>query len=258
MLIIAFFMTACKKDDENNNPNPGDGDGDGEEDEWVFDGPTVKSNKTGAYDGYDYEFWTDGDAKGEMTLGAKGTFSCTWESTVAGKGNFLARSGKKIKPERLHADVGTISVDYNAKTYSPVGSGVSYLCVYGWTRADTNSGAPLVEYYIVDNWGTYNRPPGSWTGAVSKGTIEIDGGTYDIYQTPRTNMPSIEGNKTFQQYWSVNRERRSSGKISVSEHFKAWENIDMKLGKLYEVSFCVEGYNIKGSAEITKNTLLIE
>jgi len=256
-----FLMTACKKDDDlgGKDPNAGDdGNDDNTEEEWVFDGPIIKGNKSGTHDGYNYEFWTDNDAKGIMTLGAKGTFSCDWESTVAGKGNFLARSGKKFSPEKLHSAVGTISVDYNAKTYSPVGSGVSYLCIYGWTRANTSSGAPLVEYYIVDNWGTYNRPPGSWTGAAVKGTIEVDGGTYDIYETTRTNMPSIEGNKTFQQYWSVNRERRTSGIISVSEHFKAWENIGMKLGNLYEVTLCVEGYNIKGSAEITKNTLSIQ
>jgi len=208
--------------------------------------------KTG---GYDYEFWTDSDAKGEMTLGKNGAFSCRWESTAEGKGNFLARLGKKFDSSKLHSAVGDISVNYNAVKYSPIGNGISYLCVYGWTRE--GNGAPLVEYYIVDNWGKYNRPPGSWTGAVSKGTITVDGETYDIYQTTRTNMPSIEGTKTFQQYWSVSKSRRNSGTISVSEHFKAWENIGMRLGNLYEVSLCVEGYNSSGSAEIAENTLSI-
>jgi len=218
------------------------------------DGKSITGNSTGNYDGYDYEFWTDGEAKGAMTLGEKGTFSCSWQSTVAGRGNFLARSGKKFNSTQLHSAVGDISVKYAAK-YAPIGNGVSYLCVYGWTRA--GNGAPLVEYYIVDNWGAYNRPPGSWTGASSKGTITVNGGTYDIYQTTRVNMPSIEGTKTFQQYWSVNRTRRNSGVISVSEHFKRWENLGMKLGNLYEVALCVEGYNISGSAEITENTLSI-
>jgi len=219
------------------------------------DGNTVTSNSTGSVDGYDYEFWTDSEAKGKMTLGEKGTFICRWESTAPGRGNFLARSGKKFNSTQLHSKVGDISVTYNAAVYSPVGNGISYLCVYGWTRA--GNGAPLVEYYIVDNWGTYNRPPGSWTGAAVIDTITIDGETYDIYQTTRTNMPSIEGTKTFQQYWSVNKNRRNSGTISVSEHFKTWENNGMKLGNLYEVALCVEGYNSSGTAEITENTLSI-
>jgi endo-1,4-beta-xylanase len=218
-------------------------------------GITVKSNKTGTHDGYDYEFWTDGEAKGSMTLGDAGTFKCNWSSTVSGKGNFLARSGKKFNSTKLHSEVGNISVKYNAENYAPVGNGISYLCVYGWTKS--GNGAPLVEYYIVDNWGQTNRPPGSWTGAVSKAAFTIDDGTYDIYETKRTDMPSIEGTKTFQQYWSVRRTRRTSGTISVSEHFKKWESLNMKLGNLYETALCVEGYNSSGSAEITENTLTI-
>jgi endo-1,4-beta-xylanase len=236
LAVIALSSAACE--DENSG------------------GPTITSNATGKYDGYDYEFWTDGEAKGRMVLGEAGTFTCSWESTVAGRGNFLARSGKKFDSSKLHSQVGKISVAYKAEKYAPTGNGVSYLCIYGWTRA--GNGAPLVEYYIVDNWGQYNRPPGSWTGAVSKGTITVDGGTYDIYQTQRTNMPSIEGTSTFQQYWSVCQTRRTGGTISVSEHFKKWESLGMKLGNLYEVALCIEGYNSSGSAEITENTLTIQ
>jgi endo-1,4-beta-xylanase len=237
MLIITFLIAAaCNQDDG--------------------EGITVKSNKTGTHDGYDYEFWTDGEAKGSMTLGEAGTFKCNWSSTVAGRGNFLARSGKKFNSTKLHSEVGDISVIYNAEKYSPSGSGISYLCVYGWTKA--GNGAPLVEYYIIDSWLTTNRPPGSWTGAKLKGTITVDDGTYDIYETTRTNMPSIEGTKTFQQYWSVRQTRRTSGTISVSKHFSKWESLGMKLGKLYETALCVEGYNSSGSAEITENKFLIE
>lgn len=58
-----------------------------------------------------------------------------------------------------------------------------YLSIYGWTKS------PLIEYYVVESYGSYN--PSS--GATRRGTIQSDGGTYDIYQTQRVNQPSIEG-----------------------------------------------------------------
>lgn len=118
--------------------------------------------------------------------------------------------------------------------------------MYGWSRN------PLVEYYIVDSWGTW-RPP----GASSKGQITVDGGTYDVYETTRYNQPSIDGNTTFKQYWSVRTSKRTSGTISVTEHFKKWESLGMPMGKLYEVALNVEGYQSSGYADVYKNNLTI-
>lgn len=196
------------------------------------------ANKTGTHGGYDFELWKD-YGNTTMTLNAGGTFSCQWNNI----GNALFRKGKKFDCTKTYEQLGNIKVDYGVK-YNP--SGNSYLCVYGWTRN------PLIEYYIVESWGSW-RPP----GAQSKGTITVDGGTYDVYVTDRINQPSIDGNTTFKQFWSVRTSKKTSGTISVSEHFKQWARMGMKLGKMYEVALTVEGYQSSGSADVYKNDIII-
>ena len=199
---------------------------------------TIYNNQTGTQDGYNYELWKDYGTT-SMTLNGGGTFSCQWSNI----GNALFRKGVKFDSTKTYQQIGNISVDYGCN-YQPNGN--SYLCVYGWSKS------PLVEYYIVESWGTW-RPP----GATSKGTITVDGGTYDVYETTRVNQPSIEGDTTFKQYWSVRTSKRTSGTISVTEHFKAWERMGMKMGKLYEAALNVEGYQSSGSANVYKNNITV-
>ncbi len=199
---------------------------------------TITSNKTGNIDGYDYELWKD-SGNTSMTLNGGGAFSCEWNNI----NNALFRTGKKYDETKTHQELGYISMEYSCN-YQP--SGNSYLSVYGWTSS------PLVEYYIIESWGNW-RPP----GATSKGTITVDGATYDVYETTRVNQPSIKGTATFQQYWSVRTTKRTSGSISVTDHFKAWESMGMKMGKMYEVSLVVEGYQSSGKADVTNMTINI-
>jgi endo-1,4-beta-xylanase len=184
----------------------------------------VCSNQTGTHCGYTYEYWKD-SGSGCLTNTADG-FSVNW----SGINNLLGRKG-------LRPGSKTQVVDYTAN-YQPNGN--SYLCVYGWSRN------PLVEYYIVDSWGSW-RPP----GANSMGQFTSDGGTYDIYKTVRENQPSIDGTATFDQYWSVRTSIRSSGTITVANHFNAWAGKGMNLGALYEVSMTVEGYQSSGTADVS-------
>lgn len=199
---------------------------------------TLYNNKTGAQDGYDYELWKD-TGNTSMTLNPGGTFECSWSSI----NNALFRKGKKFDSTKTYQQIGNISFDYGCD-YRPNGN--SYLCVYGWTVD------PLVEYYIVDSWGTW-RPP----GGTPKGQITVDGGTYDVYETTRYNAPSIQGDTTFKQYFSVRTSKRTSGTISVSEHFKAWERMGLRCGKLYESALNIEGYQSSGYANVYKNNLTI-
>lgn len=184
---------------------------------------TVCNNETGTHCGYTYEYWKD-HGTGCMVNTADG-FSVEWSNI----GNLLAR--KSVRPGSAN-----LLVTYEAN-YRPNGN--SYLTVYGWTRN------PLVEYYIVDSWGDW-RPPGS----TSLGTVQSDGGTYDIYRTERVNQPSIDGPATFSQYWSVRTQKRESGTITVGNHFSAWAGKGMNMGSFYEVSLTVEGYQSAGSADV--------
>ncbi len=60
----------------------------------------------------------------------------------------------------------------------------------------------------------------------------------------RINQPSIIGIATFKQYWSVRQTKRTSGTVSVSEHFKKWESLGMPMGKMYETALTVEDIKV--------------
>lgn len=197
---------------------------------------TITSNATGTLDGLDYELWKDYGEPTSMTLNGGGTFRCSWGSNV---NNVLFKMGKKYNSKQTWHTIGDIIIGY-ACDYEPFGN--SYLAVYGWNTD------PLIEYYIVDSWGTW-KPPGNIT---PKGAITVDGGVYDIYETKRYNPPSINGPAYFLQYYNVRREKRTSGTVHVSDHFRAWESMGMMTGNLYDVSLLVEGYQSSGMAEVTK------
>ncbi|KAI5360799.1 Putative glycoside hydrolase family 11, concanavalin A-like lectin/glucanase domain superfamily [Septoria linicola] len=182
----------------------------------------------GTSNGWFYSWWSDTTGTHTYNNGAGGSYSVSW----SGAGNFVGGKGWKTGSAR------TISYSANFK---PTNNGNAYLTVYGWTRS------PLVEYYILENIGEYNP----CSGKTLKGSVTSDGSVYDICSNTRTNAPSIDGTKTFEQYISVRRSKRSSGSVNTGNHFTAWNKLGLKLGAHDYQIMATEGYNSAGSSSVT-------
>ncbi|KAM0720559.1 hypothetical protein Q7P37_004695 [Cladosporium fusiforme] len=180
----------------------------------------------GWHDDYFYSHWTDGGGSIQYYNQEGGGYTVDWQDT----GNFV--SGKGWNPGS-NDRVITWTGEFN-----PQGNG--YLCVYGWTRN------PLIEYYVVEAFGTYN--PGSQLEL--QGSFESDGSTYDFYTGTRVNQPSIDGDTTFTQYFSIRRDQRTSGTVTFGNHVQAWANAGMGLGNHYYQIMATEGYQSSGSSRI--------
>jgi len=194
---------------------------------------TITTNQTGTHNGFYYSYWNQGSGNTSFTgtpvmkLGAEGNYSITWSNV----NNFTAGKGWATgKPDRIINFSGNFDGGRNG-----------YLAVYGWTKNE------LIEYYVVENYGDWTPP-----GGTSKGTFTSDGGTYNIYETTRTNQPSIVGTATFQQFWSVRTTRRSGGTVTFANHVAAWKSKGMNLGTTWDYQILeTEGFHSSGSSNIT-------
>jgi endo-1,4-beta-xylanase len=183
-------------------------------------------SSSGTHDGFFYSWWTDGGASAQYTNLAKGKYRVQWSTG----GNLVG--GKGWKPGLTERGISySGSYQYN---------GNSYLAVYGWMRN------PLVEYYIVENFGNYD--PSS--EATVLGTVNCDGSTYKLASSWRYSKPSIDGTQTFQQYWSIRQNKRTGGTVQTGCHFKAWQNAGLRMGNHDYQIVATEGYFSSGFAEI--------
>ncbi|MBR3971219.1 MAG: glycoside hydrolase family 11 protein, partial [Ruminococcus sp.] len=200
----------------------------------------------GNCDGYSYEIWLDRTGgSGTMTLGSGASFKAEWSASVP-SGNFLARRGLDFGSQKKATDYSYIGMDYEAD-YRQTGSanGNSRLCVYGWFQNKGLSGVPLVEYYIIEDWV-------DWVPDAPGKMVTIDGAQYKIFQMDHTGPSINSSNETFKQYFSVRQQKRKSGHITVSDHFKAWADQGWGIGNLYEVALNAEGWQSSGVADIKK------
>ena len=193
--------------------------------------------------GYHAEIWGERN-NGSMTLfgGEAGcAFKAEWDDT----GDFLARVGYyDAKASKKYTDLGEIYAIYNYIKSGDGGGKYSYIGVYGWTKN------PLIEYYIVDDSFTPDGDDLFW-GATEIGTYEVDGVEYKLMQGHRLNAPCIDGFADFKQIFAVRSSYQTCGTINVTEHFKNWEKLGVKMGYIYDCKLLCEVGGGTGSIEYT-------
>jgi hypothetical protein len=125
--------------------------------------------------------------------------------------------------------------------------------MYGWT---TN---PCVEWYVVDD--SFNPMPINPGTTTKKGEVDLDGGTYIMYTRPTTGTGGTRCSDTtsWMQYYSVRKTARACGVISLSEHFKAWQSLEMDMtGELLEAKILVEVGGGVGSVELPVANVMVQ
>ncbi|KAG6857083.1 hypothetical protein H0H87_009644 [Tephrocybe sp. NHM501043] len=181
---------------------------------------TISTSSTGTLNGYYYSMWMQNSAGATMEVNS-GQYSLTWDTSS----------------ENVVGGIGWNPGSTEASALVAMATFPSY----GWTQN------PLIEYYIVESYGTYNPS----TGATKLGSVTSDGGTYDIYHTVRTNQPSIEGTATFDQFWSVRQSKRVGGSVTTANHFNAWAASGLTLGTHNYQILATEGYESSRTSSIT-------
>jgi len=199
---------------------------------------------------YGYEMWTQGGNNNKLIWfgpDQKGgaAFRAEWNEPD----DFLGRVGFWWGNGGQYTQYKNMYADFNfTRSGRGTGGNFSYIGIYGWARNPNAAKEEdkLIEYYIVDDWfGNKWQPdtspiPLSTTGGSLLDFIVADGALYNVVKNVRTQKPSIDGTKTFTQYFSIRQTPRQSGTISITEHFKQWEKMGLMLGNLYEVKFLVE------------------
>ena len=206
-------------------------------------------NNRGYIGDYHYELWYDYASPGSATFYSDGSMSCAFQ----GAGDYLCRSGLSLQSDgKTYSQYsGDLVAEYKLVKKNVQNVNYSYVGVYGWMENVPGAPNGLVEYYIVDNTLSQYMP-GDWVGNEKIATnVSIDGGTYNVYRNTRTG-PAIGdgGDRQFYQYFSVRSSMRDCGTINISAHMKKWEELGLKMGKLYEAKVLGEAGGSSVSGEM--------
>ena len=94
-------------------------------------------------------------------------------------------------------------------------------------------------------------PTGYQAVGTQKGTVTSDGSEYAIWEHQQVDQPSILGTSTFNQYISIRQSPRTSGTVTIENHFAAWAAAGMTLGSLNYQVVAVESWSGSGSGQIS-------
>lgn len=204
-------------------------------------------NHVGTVGDKGYELWCDKNTSTcKATFYADGSMYCQFQ----GADDYLCRSGLMLQSQGKTYDQfgGDIYAEYKLVKSNTSGIDYSYVGVYGWMENVPGAPSGLVEYYIVDNTLSQYMPS-DWVGneKIAEG-VSIDGGTYNVYRNTRTG-PAIGSSSdvTFYQYFSIRSGMRDCGTINISAHMRKWEELGLKMGKLYEARVLGEAGSTHGN-----------
>ena len=201
----------------------------------------IIENKRGEIDGYSYILWkSDNIGLTTMTIENPYQFSCSWTNVD----NVLFLLGKTMKYEISNHNLTDIIINYDLE-YKPEGQ--SYISINGYFSADYE------EFNIVENSDNWNM-----RFTQSLGNITVDDGTYDIYYNEIIYPPNIHGIQKKIEFWSIRREKRSSGSISFGKHFEAWMKKGLQINMIRDIYMKIEAYQSSGSANVNNFELNLD